>query len=180
LKKLDVGAWKGEAWRGEMIPTLEEVLEIVPKGKLLFVELKTGTEIVGPLAEILNRERFPPEQIVVICFDVEVLIACQRALPDVKRHLLVDYKQENGAWKPTAEEVIQRFRRSEADGLGTQNRLEYFDSDFVRSLRAGGIHEFHVWTVDKLSEAEHYRALGAWAITANRPAELRAALGQVK
>ncbi|MFV2065815.1 MAG: glycerophosphodiester phosphodiesterase family protein, partial [Pirellulales bacterium] len=30
LRQLDVGAWKGERWRGEKIPTLEEVLATVP------------------------------------------------------------------------------------------------------------------------------------------------------
>jgi glycerophosphoryl diester phosphodiesterase len=178
LKTLDVGAWKGEKWRGETIPTLEDVLAIVPQDKLLFIELKTGPEMVAPLAEILNRPRVATEQIVIICFDVDVMLACKQALPQCKRHLLVDYKQENGAWKPTADEVIRRFRRSEADGLGTQNRPAHFNQDFARRLREAGVDEFHVWTVDALNEAQHYRALGAWAITTNRPAELRAALAR--
>jgi glycerophosphoryl diester phosphodiesterase len=180
LRKLEVGNWKGDRWRGETIPTLEDVLAVVPRGKLLFVELKTGPEIVAPLAKVLERERVAPEQIVLISFNVDVMIACKQALPQFKRHLLVDYKQENGAWRPTADEVITRFRQSKADGLGTQNRPQHFNKDFVDQLRAAGIEEYHVWTVDAASEAEHYRTLGAWAITTNRPAELRAALMQVK
>lgn len=180
LRNLEVGTWKGDQWRGEAIPTLEDVLAILPRGKLLFVELKTGPEIVAPLAEVLNRERVAPQQVVLISFNIDVLIACRKALPQFKRHLLVDYKQEAGAWRPTADEVIARFRQSQADGLGTQNRPQHFNEDFVSRLRAAGIDEFHVWTVDAASDAQHYRALGAWAITTNRPAELRAALAQVK
>jgi glycerophosphoryl diester phosphodiesterase len=178
LKGLDVGTWKGDRWRGESIPTLEDVLAVLPKGRLLFAELKTGPEIVAPLAEVLNRECVAPEQIVLISFNVHVMIACKQALPRFKRHLLVDYKQEAGSWRPTADEVIARFRQAEADGLGTQNRPQHFNEDFRGRLRAAGIEKFHVWTVDSANEAEHYRALGAWAITTNRPAELRAALAR--
>src|SRR5512134_3488878 len=31
LRALDVGAWRGEQWRGERIPLLEEVLEALPR-----------------------------------------------------------------------------------------------------------------------------------------------------
>jgi len=40
LKQLDVGAWKGERWVGTRIPTLEEVLELVPEGRRLLIEVK--------------------------------------------------------------------------------------------------------------------------------------------
>src|SRR3990170_1836584 len=46
LQSLDVGAWKGESWRGERIATLEEVLAVVPKRKQVVVELKAGPEII--------------------------------------------------------------------------------------------------------------------------------------
>jgi glycerophosphoryl diester phosphodiesterase len=179
LKSLDVGAWKGEAWRGESIPTLEDVLAVLPAGKFLFIEIKTGPEIVAPLVDVLKRARTPADQLVIISFDADVVIACKQQLPQVKCHLLVDYKQqENGTWTPTAEEVIARARRAGADGLGTQNRPEHFQQDFVRQLQAAGVDQFHVWTVDDADTAREYRRLGAWALTTNRPAALRAALAE--
>ena len=33
LRRLDVGSWKGPQWKGEQMPTLEEVLAAVPDGK---------------------------------------------------------------------------------------------------------------------------------------------------
>ena len=33
LRRLDVGSWKGAQWKGEQMPTLEEVLAAVPAGK---------------------------------------------------------------------------------------------------------------------------------------------------
>ena len=46
LRALDVGAWKGPQWAGERIPTLAEVLGLVPAGKRLYIELKSGLEIL--------------------------------------------------------------------------------------------------------------------------------------
>src|SRR5262245_12288077 len=40
LRRLDAGSFKGEKWKGEPIPTLEEGLATVPKGKGIFLELK--------------------------------------------------------------------------------------------------------------------------------------------
>jgi glycerophosphoryl diester phosphodiesterase len=175
LRSLDVGGWKGEAWRGQSIPTLEEVLAVVPKGKLLFIELKAGVEIVAPLANVLQQSATDADQIVIICFDVDVVIACKKALPKFKRHLLVDYRQQGGgAWAPTVDQVIQRIRETDADGLGTQNRPEHVHREFVQQLRAAGVDEFHVWTVDESAAVRHFQDLGAWAITTNRPAEVRA------
>ena len=35
LKSLDVGSYKGEKWKSEKIPTLNEVLKTLPKNKYL-------------------------------------------------------------------------------------------------------------------------------------------------
>jgi glycerophosphoryl diester phosphodiesterase len=43
LKKLDAGSFKGEEFKGETIPTLDEVLELFKdKNKIINIELKTG------------------------------------------------------------------------------------------------------------------------------------------
>ena len=42
LKKLDVGSWKSEIYSGEQIPTLKEVLEIVPNNRKLIIEVKSN------------------------------------------------------------------------------------------------------------------------------------------
>src|SRR5690606_14502784 len=40
LRKLDAGSFKGEKYRGEKIPFLEEIIDLLPPGKKLIVELK--------------------------------------------------------------------------------------------------------------------------------------------
>ena len=48
----------------------------------------------------------------------------------------------------------------------------------VGQARAGGVGEFHVWTVDSPDDARFFRDLGAVDITTNRPTLLREALGE--
>jgi glycerophosphoryl diester phosphodiesterase len=179
LQTLDVGAWKGERWRGERIPTLEEVLAIVPAGKKAVLEFKSGPEIVGPLAEVLAAAAISSESVLLISLVDATVAECKRRLPDVKCHWLSAYKERTGnasgtrMLRPTADEVIATIRRLGADGFGSESKPEHFDAAFVEQLRAAGIDEFHVWTVDDPEVAQFYEQLGVWAITTNRPEWLR-------
>ncbi len=179
LRKLDVGAWKDEKWRGEKIPTLEEVLATVPAGKKLFIELKVGPQIAKPLERILSASSVKPEQIVIISFNKETIAACEKIMPHLRSHWLTGYKkQEDGSWKPTANEVAATIERISADGLGSHANLDFVDKAFFDQFRATGEDEFHVWTVNDLDVAKRYQKLGAWSITTDRPGWLRKALSR--
>jgi glycerophosphoryl diester phosphodiesterase len=176
LRELDAGAWKGESWRGEWIPTLREVIATVPPGKRLFMELKSGPEILLPLAAILAEPGLAPEQAVILAFDAEVVAAARQLLPGVKTLWITGYTRDwqCGGWNPAIGEVIQTLERTGASGLASQAR-RFIDAAFVRALRAAGM-EFHVWTVDSPRTAARFAALGADSVTTNRPGWLRGRL----
>ncbi|MCA9260193.1 MAG: glycerophosphodiester phosphodiesterase [Planctomycetales bacterium] len=181
LRRLDVGRWKDESWEGERIPTLEEVLATAPRGKLVFIELKCGPEIVDPLVATLDLSTVPHENIVIISFNADVIAACEEKLPHLKSYWLTSYKQNDGqAWRPTATETSNTIRRIHADGLGSQAEPNCFDGAFINQLREGGVSDFHVWTVDDPILARQYLELGAWSITTNRPRYLRRELSKTK
>ena len=46
INKLDAGSWFGKKWKQERIPLLEDVLNFIPNDKELFIEVKTGPEII--------------------------------------------------------------------------------------------------------------------------------------
>ena len=174
LRTLDVGSWKDSQWRGERIPTLDEVLATVPRGKMMFIEIKCGPEIVEPLAQKLAIATVPLEQLIVISFKAEVIAACEARMPELKSYWLTSYKQrEDKTWRPGADEVISTMRRIKADGLGSKAVPEHFNEAFLAKLRSEGINDFHVWTVDDPSIGGIYQHLGTWSITTNRPRWLR-------
>ena len=84
LQQLDVGSWKDERFADQRIPTLSEVLAVVPCEKRIFIEIKCGPEIVPFLAEALQRSRLTTMQTVLISFKPEVISAAKSAIPDCK------------------------------------------------------------------------------------------------
>lgn len=84
LRQIDVGSWKGAEWQGTRMPTFAEVLDIVPRDKWFFIELKTGPEIVPPLAKQLAVYDGDHNKLVIISFNAETLAACAEQLPDIK------------------------------------------------------------------------------------------------
>ena len=180
LRKLDVGSWKSQAWQGERIPTLEEVLATVPRGKCVFVELKSGPEIVLPLRQILSQSVVPLENIAIISFDAETIQSCENQIKGIKTYWLTSYEQQQDtSWSPSADEVSATIARVNSDGLGSKAIPAHVDREFLDTLRARGVSDFHVWTVDTPRIGKFYQGLGAHAITTNRPAFMRSQLAKV-
>jgi len=173
LKRLDVGRWKDARFQGERIATLSEVLATVPDGKRIFIELKTGPQIVPALARVISKTTLKPEQMSVIAFNADTIAACKEALPHIQAYWLTGYKQnkQTGAWSPTIDSILATLRRIKADGLDT-NAHETINAAFVERLRAAKM-AFHCWTVDDASVARRFRDLRVDSITTNRPGWLR-------
>jgi glycerophosphoryl diester phosphodiesterase len=174
LRALDVGSWKGAQWKGERMPTLEEVLAAVPEGKKIFIELKSSREVVGPMAKILAASKVKPAQVVIISFHADAIAECKKQVPQFKALWLCGMKKKkDGTPPPTAEEVAATLARIGADGLDAEGVPEYFNAKFIDRLRQLGCREFHAWTIDDPKVADYYAKLGAASITTNRPGWLR-------
>jgi glycerophosphoryl diester phosphodiesterase len=173
LRRLDLGAWKGERWQGERLPTLGEVLAALPAGKSLFIELKSGPEIVGPLAATLAAADVEPERLRMLAFDADLIRAVKERLPGYRACWLTDYRFQ-GAWRPSRLEVLATLDACRADGLASRDR-SILDEQLVRTLKEKSL-EIHVWTVDAAAAAGRLCALGVDSIMTNRPGWLRRAL----
>lgn len=183
LRELDYGRWKAAGYTGERCPTLADVLAVVPAGKRIFVELKTGPEIVPPLVRELERSAVDQRAVVLIAFHEPTVAACKQQLPHVRAHWLTSFKETSkgsGQFTPSAEAIAETVGRCGADGVGMQARREVINEAFVRGLTAGGVGEFHVWTVDRPEDARYFSGLGAVGITTNRPGFIRAAIARDK
>lgn len=181
LRTLDVGRWKGEAFTGETIPTLAEVLSIIPPGKKLFLEIKGGPELVAPIRQVLLSSTIDLRQIVIIGFDQATVAEVRKLLPEIKVYWLVSYKRDKATsqWNPTVEDVFETLARIKPHGLDTEGNPDVVNQSFVERLRREG-YEFHVWTIDDGQRARMFRDLGVDSITTNRPAFLRKELQQDK
>lgn len=180
LRKLDAGSWKGARFAGEKLPTLAEQIALIPAGKRMFVEIKTGPEIVPALARCLAKCGADKRNITVICFNYESLKEVRKQLPELPTLYLAGYKKPSerkpGAKpQPTITEIIKLAKDASFTGLDLQSTWPLTPAD-VRKIKEAGL-QLHIWTVDDPEVAKHWIKLGALSITTNRPGWLREQLG---
>ncbi len=171
LKSLDVGLWKGMKWKGETIPTLEEVLEEIPENKSIFIEIKTGTESIDPLIEDIQKSKIDSGCITVISFHQEVVKEVKQSMESLNVNLLIAF---SGPEEGSNEEVLQKLNEFKLDGVGAENHSRLSHAFVAPILEANK--KVHVWTVDDIEQAKIYKELGLSSITTNVPQLIRSAL----
>lgn len=174
LRQLDAGSWKDPKFRGEKLPTLDEILATHPRtpGKRLFIEIKTGPEIVPAMVAAIRRSGLTAQQIAIISFKYDSLVASKKALPDYEAYWLLGKPSTDPKKKsPTLEEILRDCRAGKLDGLDLNHGWS-LDNAAVKKIRAAGL-SLHVWTVDDIAIAKQWIALGVDSITTNRPGWLR-------
>jgi glycerophosphoryl diester phosphodiesterase len=173
LWRLDAGAWKGARWNGERIPVLAEVLALCPPGKHLFLEIKSGCEIIPALERELAGLPALLDRLTLLSFDASLLALLRRRLPDVRVCWLTAYRRawRSRAVRPSPVEILDVVAQIGAEGLASQAH-ETLDAEFLAVLRNAGM-AVHVWTVDLADKARHYADLGVDSIMTNRPGWLR-------
>ena len=178
LKTLDVGSWKSSRFKGERIPTLAEVLEIVPPGKRLFIEVKCGPEAIPELKRTLAKANTSRVQTVLISLDFYTIVAAKQALPDrvafwVTEQFARGLSQQCELGPPTAV-LIERAIAVGMDGLDINDLPERPRGD-IALIRQAGLRSC-IWTVNSVERAAWLRDEGMQSITTDVPAKLRAAL----
>jgi glycerophosphoryl diester phosphodiesterase len=169
LRALDVGAWKGERFRGERLPLLAEVLAALP-GAFVNVELKSrggrDLALAAAAAEVLRRAG-AADRVVVSSFDWRLLAAFRLAAPEVPAGLLVEEKLGWRLWTALAIRSLRPAAVHPERALATDAR--------IGAWRARGL-EVSPWTVDDPEEARRLARAGAAAVITNLPGRIRAAL----
>ena len=159
LKELNLQC-EGKDHLNIKIPTLTEVLKIVPSGKKIFIEIKCGVEILSPLIKELSRSKINSTQVVIISFDRQVVKELKEMAPEYKALLLYSYKEGR-----EVSSLINEMFDIKADGIGTDNELS---KEFVEKVIISGL-EYHSWTIDNADTANQLISWGTNSITTNEP-----------
>ena len=174
IRAINVGAFGKWAGKGfvEKVPTLDEVLALIPTGKKLLIEIKVHQEILPALAETLKRATVKPEQTIIITFYLEVAEAAKKMFPDRKVYWLHGYAKDKKTGKfPELDDVIAKAKRAGVDGVDLEHHFP-LDAAAIKKIKSAGL-ECHVWTLDDLAKARELIKAGVDSITTNRPGDLR-------
>jgi len=169
LRELDVGRWRGDAFAGERIPTLSEVLVAFPAA-VVNVEMKSGrVPDLGLAVEVVRtlRQHRAEARVVVSSFSAALLGAFRSLAPDVATGFLVAPGAIAWALATTAVRAIRPAGIHLARELATSQRLE--------AWTRAGVHVL-VWTVDDPDEVERLARLGVAALVSNQPGVAREAV----
>jgi glycerophosphoryl diester phosphodiesterase len=157
LRALDAGSFFSEKFRGEKIPTLEEVFEAVGKRTLINVELTNYNTPRDQLVEtvcMLVKKCGMQERVIFSSFLASNLSKAHTYLPDVPRGLLA-IGGLLGAWA-----------RSFGFDFGKYQALHPYLAD-VTPQQVQRVHRLnrriHVWTVNA---ADDMRRLFRWGVDA--------------
>ena len=175
----DVGRWKGAAWEGQHVPTLSEVLQNIPAGKRLFIEVKSGSETTEPLIAAITSSPASAERLVVISYRLDVLWGVKQRLPQVCCFLVARFHRDKatGEVVPRITDLIRQAKSVGLDGLNLKEDGP-LEAGTRRQLADAGL-AFYVWTVDSVRRARQLIDLGVDGIATNRPGALRRQLEAV-
>lgn len=176
LRRLDVSKGHGEHFSGTGIPTLSEVLAIVPNSKKIYIEIKSDAAMLPGLFDSIRASGLNKSQITMICFNKDVIRALKKKDPQYRALWLCSLKRdESGQVAPSAESA--RATLTDMGANGFSSNTEAASEDYIKQILDAG-HEYHVWTVNDVETAGRFLNWGVGSITTDVPGFLRRGLAE--
>ncbi|MEO6181754.1 MAG: glycerophosphodiester phosphodiesterase [Verrucomicrobiota bacterium] len=179
IRALDVGKWGDWKDKGftEKIPTLDEVLALIPERKKLYIEIKCQEEILPALEKSLKKAGRKPQQTPIITFHYEVAKAAKARFPKIPVYWLVGWGKDKTTGKyPEIDDLIKKAQAAKVDGLDLNFGFP-INQEFVAKVKSAGL-GLYTWTVDDATVAKKEIEAGVDGVTTNRPEWLRAELSK--
>jgi len=129
IKKLDAGSWKAPKFAGERIPTLEEVLDLMPYNIWLNIHFKGAPDQAGKVARLVAEKR-RLHQAFLAC-NGAAAVKAREAVPEM---LICNMERQGSA----SEYVSQTIRAKTAFIQLKKSDYPEFAAD-VQSLKRNGI-----------------------------------------
>ena len=171
VRDLDAGAWFSGSFRGERIPTLDEVFESVDKRMYFNVELANyatpGDGLVTKVVDLVKKHNLQ-NRILFSSFYLRNLQIMRLLMPEVPRGLLCR-RGIRGAWGRTFS-----WR---GDYFALHPHLDNVDPRLVSRIHTSG-KRVHVWTVNQEEDLKRMIDLGIDAIITDDPVMALRLLGR--
>jgi glycerophosphoryl diester phosphodiesterase len=147
---------------GLSIPTLNEVIDIIPENIFLNIELKgknTALETNKIIIEHISKFSLPPSKFIISSFRWDELIKFRNANQDVPIAILVDslYK---------IDDAIKLARKINALALNPNN--EFLTKQIVKKIQSNNI-QVHPYTINDPMNIKRMKSMGVDAIITDYP-----------
>jgi glycerophosphoryl diester phosphodiesterase len=175
IQRVDAGAWKGAAFTGECVPSLEEVLAAVGQRLLINIEIKDrslrGQGVEVKVADLIKRFDLL-ERVIVSSFNPFALRRMKHVEPRTACGLL---------YAPDLSLVLRRaWLAPLIPNLNARHpHYSQVDAAWVMDRHAQQ-QQVNVWTVNEAAIAQAMARAGVDGIIGDNPVLIRQALGEVK
>lgn len=165
IKNLEVGAWWDETYRGERVPTLDEVLGFAAGRVGLIIELKRGSPfypgIEQRLVEMIGRHR-AQERVIISSFDT-------RALKNLRE---LDFNLRLGLLtrKTRPREILDEAKRLNVHSIHIS--IHRISKKILSQAHSNRL-PVYAYTVNRPSLMKRYLSMGADGLFTNYPDRLR-------
>lgn len=179
LSAIDVGIFKGEQWKNEFIPTLEQVLKTIPTNGTLVVELKDGPEMENPLVKLQKKNTKIWNQLEFISFNYETICMTKKIFPNNKCLWLLDLDYDSETTKniPSNKEIIHKVKQHNLDGINVFAG-EIANKSFFKIMHQENF-EIYLWTINKVEHAKQYLPFSPDGLTTDRPKWMKEQLNMI-
>lgn len=176
LSAIDVGIFKGEQWKNEFIPTLQQVLKTIPAHGILVVELKDGPEMENALVELEKKNTNIWSQLEFISFNYETIGMAKKVFPNNKCLWLLDldYNSETSKNIPSNKEIIHKVKAHNLNGIDVFAG-KIANKSFFKTMQQEHF-EIYLWPINSVDHAKQYLPFFPDGITTDRPKWMKAQL----
>jgi glycerophosphoryl diester phosphodiesterase len=163
IKRLDAGSWFGEKYKGEKVPLLEEVFELVPRSILINVEIKNSYngKMETKLAEFLRMHK-RLENVVISSFNHKCLRRLKEQEPKAKVGLL---------YAANLDDHTGYAQQLGMDVYSLHPHFHLIDKEDVQKATLTGLHVYP-YTVNKIEDYRTMIEFGVSGIITDYPARL--------
>lgn len=163
LKKMDIGSWFSKEFKDEKIMTLEELLDLIPKNKILNIEIKVRhnekNQIEKKVIEILKNKKRIEGKIIISSFNHGVIKNINKLEPKLKTGLLLTAGILN---------IENYIKTNNLKIYSIHSHGEFTGKEMVKKMNEVGI-KTYIWTINNIKEAKMFKDFGVTGIITNFP-----------
>ncbi|PJA97821.1 MAG: hypothetical protein CO128_10505 [Ignavibacteriales bacterium CG_4_9_14_3_um_filter_30_11] len=147
----------------DKMPFLEEVIETIPGGKKLFIDIKVKNEIVSYLKDILIKYDYKNKIVLISCF-AEVLKSLKNELKRIETYLVVEKKWCN--FNFDANSLLNFCKQNNLGGVDIKD-THYINQEFVNIFKNNNIN-IYIWTVNDTKRVKELYNFGVNGVTSDK------------
>ena len=171
IKKLDAGSWFNPKFKGEPVPTIDEIDQVVRGKAAIMFDLKAEGQGKA-IADWLERSKFPREQVILAPWEDAEGVALRQYVKDVPMIRLTSKL-------PTAKFDDAYFAKMKQTGFsGFSINWQNLTDDFVRAAQKSGM-KIYAWTINEPCDIAGAALLGVDGVVTDDSANTRKLLSQL-